>query len=87
MRRSLTGVASQIFTVPFSLIGAVAGAFLDSSRYAVLVVVVANALGSVLAASFVTPFTSAVSSLQYLDQRMRKEAYDVDLMRQAGLTG
>lgn len=82
----LTGVASQIFTVPFSLIGAVGGAFLDSSRYAVLVVVVANVLGTVLAASFVTPFTSAVSSLQYLDQRMRKEAYDVELMTQAGIT-
>jgi hypothetical protein len=82
----ITGVASQIFTVPFSLVGAVAGAFLDSSRYGVLVVVVANALGSVLAASFVTPFTSAVSSLQYLDQRMRKEAYDVELMTQAGIT-
>jgi len=82
----LTGVASQIFTVPFSLMGAVAGAFLDSSRYGVLVVVVANALGSVLAAAFVSPFTSAVSSLQYLDQRMRKEAYDVELMTQAGIT-
>ena len=37
--------------------------------------------------AFVTPFTSAVTSLQYLDQRMRKEAYDVELMQQAGITG
>ncbi len=36
--------------------------------------------------AFVAPFTGAVSSLQYLDQRMRKEAYDVELMTQAGLT-
>ena len=39
-----------------------------------------------VAAAFVAPFSSAVSSLQYLDQRMRKEAYDVELMTQAGLT-
>ena len=38
------------------------------------------------AAAFVAPFTAAVTSLQYLDQRMRKEAYDVELMTQAGIT-
>ena len=27
-----------------------------------------------------------MTSLQYLDQRMRKEAYDVELMQQAGIT-
>jgi hypothetical protein len=40
----------------------------------------------VVSAAFVTPFTAAVTSLQYLDQRMRKEAYDVELMQQAGIT-
>ena len=39
-----------------------------------------------ISAAFVAPFTSAVTSLQYLDQRMRKEAYDVELMPQAGVT-
>ena len=43
------------------------------------------AIGSVLPNAFVAPFTAAVTSLQYLDQRMRKEAYDVELMREAGL--
>ena len=37
-------------------------------------------------AAFIGPFTSAVTSLQYLDQRIRKEAYDVELMTQAGIT-
>ena len=40
-----------------------------------------------LATAFVAPFTAAVTTLQYLDQRMRKEAYDVELMAQAGITG
>ncbi len=82
----LTSIASQVITVPFGLIAAIGGAATESSRYAVLLVVLAQALGSVIAAAFVTPFTSAVTSLQYLDQRMRKEAYDVELMAQAGIT-
>ena len=57
-----------------------------SGQYAPLLVVVLSALGSVVAAAFVAPFTAAVTSLQYLDQRMRKEAYDVELMTQAGIT-
>jgi len=45
-----------------------------------------RALGTVASTAFVAPFTSAVTSVQYLDQRMRKEAYDVELMQQAGIT-
>jgi hypothetical protein len=56
------------------------------SRYAVLVLVVLTAVGTVVQTAFVTPFTSAVTSVQYLDQRIRKEAYDVELMTQAGIT-
>ena len=82
----LTGIASQVITVPFTLIGTIGGAAAGSTRYGVLLVVVANAIGSVVAAAFVTPFTSAVTSLQYLDQRMRKEAYDVELIARAGIT-
>ena len=51
-----------------------------------LVIVFTQALTQVVSAAFVTPFTSAVTSLQYLDQRMRKEAYDVELMQRAGIT-
>jgi hypothetical protein len=47
---------------------------------------VVQAVTSVLTAAFVAPFTGAVTSLQYLDQRIRKEAYDVELMTQAGIT-
>ena len=39
-----------------------------------------------ITAAFVAPFTSAVTSVQYLDQRIRKEAYDVELMTMAGIT-
>ena len=82
----ITSVAAQILTIPFGIVGQVAGFAMSDSGAAVLVLVVVNALGSVLSTAFVAPFTAAVTSLQYLDQRMRKEAYDVELMTQAGIT-
>jgi len=82
----ITMVATQIITIPFSIIGPLASLTISDEGTALLVLVVVNALGTVLATAFVAPFTSAVASLQYLDQRMRKEAYDVELMAQAGIT-
>ena len=41
-------------------------------QYLALATVALTALGSVVQTAFVTPFSAAVSSLRYLDQRMRK---------------
>ena len=48
------------------------------SEAGLLVLVLGQALASVITAAFVAPFTTAVATLQYLDLRMRTEAYDVD---------
>jgi hypothetical protein len=82
----ITGVAAQLLATPFSLLGFLAPYMFDQDT-AVLVTLVTQALGTVLAAAFVTPFAAAVASLQYLDQRMRKEGYDVELLTEAGITG
>ena len=79
------GVASYVLTLPFGIVGQL-GSLAVGAQYALLLLVGTQALSQVLASAFVTPFTSAVTSLQYLDQRMRKEAYDVELMQQAGIT-
>ena len=81
----ITGVASQVLSVPVSMIGQV-GILALGPQYEILGLVVIQAITSVLTAAFVAPFTGAVTSLQYLDQRIRKEAYDVELMTQAGIT-
>jgi hypothetical protein len=81
----VVGVAANFLGLPIGIIGQVA-TVLVPARFAVLVLVVTQAVSQVVTAAFVTPFTSAVTSLQYLDQRMRKEAYDVELMQQAGIT-
>jgi hypothetical protein len=82
----LTMVATQILAFPFAIASAIVPLATSETNTAVLVAVVSNALGTVLATAFAAPFTAAVTSLQYLDQRMRKEAYDVELMAQAGIT-
>ena len=79
----ITGVASNILSFPFVFAAQIGGLLVPD--YYFLVYTSGVAIGSVLSNAFVAPFTAAVTSLQYLDQRMRKEAYDVELMREAGL--
>jgi hypothetical protein len=82
----VTAIASQVLTTPISLVLSLALTGLGPDYY-VLGLVLTQAVTTVVAAAFVTPFTAAVTSLQYLDQRMRKEAFDVELGRLAGLGG
>lgn len=77
-------VAAGIVSVPFS-VGGEFGARAVDPEYALLVIVLSSALAQVVASAFVAPFTATVTALQYLDQRMRKEAYDVELLTQAGV--
>jgi hypothetical protein len=81
----VAGVASQVLSFPVSMIGQLVILTLGP-QYEILGLVVIQAITSVLTAAFVAPFSGAVTSLQYLDQRIRKEAYDVELMTQAGIT-
>lgn len=81
----ITGVASQVLATPLGMIGQVATSA-AGPQYELLGLMMVQAVTTVLTAAFVAPFTGAVTSLQYLDQRIRKEAYDVELMTQAGIT-
>jgi hypothetical protein len=82
----VTSVAGSVLALPLSIAGQVVPLTMSDSQYLALVTVVLAALGSVVQTAFVTPFSAAVTSLQYLDLRMRKEAYDVELMAAAGIT-
>ncbi len=78
------GVAGQVLGVPFTIAGTV-GSLAVGDDLALFVTILFTALAQVASTAFVAPFGATVTSLQYLDQRMRKEAYDVELMRQAGV--
>lgn len=78
-------IAGGLLALPFSVAAQIVPIAMSDSQYLALVTVVLTALGSVVQTAFVTPFSAGVASLQYLDQRMRKEAYDVELMARAGI--
>lgn len=77
--------AGSVLAMPLSFLAQ--GALLGGvpSEGGVLVVVISQAIASVVTAAFVAPFTTAVTALQYLDLRMRSEGHDITLMRQAGI--
>ncbi|MDQ4053981.1 MAG: hypothetical protein M3237_14945 [Actinomycetota bacterium] len=80
----IASIAGYMLAMPISIAGQIFT--FASPEYATLVLVATQAVSTVISAAFVAPFSAAVASLQYLDQRMRKEAYDVELMTRAGIT-
>jgi hypothetical protein len=81
----IAGIAGQVVSIPLSFVGQI-GAVAVGPEYALLALVLVQAVTSVLAAAIVTPITTTVAAVQYLDQRIRKEAFDVELMTRAGIT-
>ncbi|WP_299050474.1 hypothetical protein [uncultured Nocardioides sp.] len=79
-------VAGSIISLPVSLVSQLAVLVPALGGFQVLVFVLGQALSTVVVAAFVSPFSAAVTSLQYVDQRMRKEALDVELLARAGIT-
>jgi hypothetical protein len=81
----VVGFAGGIVRLPFTLVGNV---FLTSSSdtgYGLVVYVLLAAVGTVLSSAVLQPFQAAVNALLYVDQRIRKEAYDVELLSRAGI--
>lgn len=79
-------VAGSMLAMPVSFLsqGVLLGGIPGESG--VYVLVLGQALASVITAAFVAPFTTSVATLQYVDLRMRTEAFDVVLMQRAGIT-
>ncbi len=79
-------IAGSMLSAPVSIVsqGVLVGGL--SGEGSVFVLIFGQALATVIAAAFVAPFTTAVATLQYVDLRMRKEAFDVELMQRAGIT-
>lgn len=78
----LVQVAANLISVPVSLVGAVGVVF--APEQALAIQVLTQAAATVIGAAFTTPFLAAVGALVYVDQRIRKEAFDVELLSRAG---
>ncbi|WP_428952829.1 glycerophosphoryl diester phosphodiesterase membrane domain-containing protein [Streptomyces sp. cg35] len=88
----IAGVVASIILVPFSLIaGAVSGdglgSFLDTGGDVGWAFLIISGIGSVVGSTITFPITAGVTVLLYIDQRIRREALDLELARAAGLQG
>ena len=79
-------VAGSMLAAPVSIVsqGLLLGGL--PGEAGIFLLVIGQAIASVITAAFVAPFTTSVATLQYVDLRMRTEAFDVVLMQRAGLT-
>jgi hypothetical protein len=75
----VVGLVSQVVAIPLAGV-AVAGGFLLDGTVGALVFIFASYASQILVGALTTPFTSGVTALQYVDQRIRKEALDVELI-------
>lgn len=89
----IANVVASIIVIPFTLIaGALSGdgvtGFLDSGTgdlgWTFLIV---SGIGSIIGSMLTFPITAGVTVLLYIDQRIRREALDLELARAAGLQG
>ncbi|MFJ6987708.1 MULTISPECIES: hypothetical protein [unclassified Streptomyces] len=88
----IANVVAMIIGVPFALLGAALGdgglsAFADGSTDLGWTYLVVSGIGSVIGSLITFPITAGVAVLLYVDQRIRREALDLDLARAAGVQG
>ncbi len=80
----VASIVGGLLSVPVAGLGQVA-LVVDPGGSGLFWYVVCASLGQVVSAAVSSPFITTVSSLQYIDQRIRKEAYDVELMARVGI--
>jgi hypothetical protein len=83
-------IVSAVVGVPFSLFAAAfAGdgvtGLLDGTGGLGWTYLVINGIGSVIGSTIMLPITAGVTVLLYIDQRIRREALDLELARAAGI--
>ncbi|MGO4256138.1 hypothetical protein [Marmoricola sp. RAF53] len=78
----LVAVAGQILSFPFGILQVVALLVWPDTNLGIMVALLASNLALVVAGSLTTPFSAGVAAFQYLDQRIRKEGYDIELISQ-----
>lgn len=81
----LAQVVAGIIAVPLSILGVIPPLMGASEETGLLLSVGTQVLAIIFGTALTTPFLAATTALLHLDLRIRKEAYDVELIQQAGL--
>ncbi|GAB3989240.1 hypothetical protein [Nocardioides marmoraquaticus] len=76
------GVVAQVVAVPLAVGGGVAMVFVESS-WGPAVFLLSQNVSTLLTTAIVGPFVAGVTTLQYVDQRFRKEGLDLALLEGA----
>ncbi len=75
----VVGIVGQVISIPLALVGTI-GPLVFPGTGGALLLVLSSYLSQILVGALTTPFTSAVTALLYVDQRIRKEGLDVELI-------
>jgi hypothetical protein len=78
----ISTVVSQAIATPFSIVGLVIDGFEGSTTAAIpWATLLLSSLGTIVATAIVLPFNAGVVALIYTDLRIRREAFDLELVR------
>ncbi|RKT05000.1 hypothetical protein BX286_2979 [Streptomyces sp. 3211.6] len=85
-------ITSTVIAMPFAGIAVALapgglGSFLDGSAARDWSVLIVTGIGAVVGATVTAPMQTGVTTLLYIDQRIRREALDLELARAAGVEG
>lgn len=87
----LVFVISSIIQLPTALIATLVsgdgGSFTSMSAAVSWSSLIINGVGAVIASTVALPLSAGITALLYLDQRIRREALDLELARAAGVPG
>ncbi len=88
----IVGVVSAVIAIPFSLIAAAfsgegISGLLNGTGDLGWTYFVISGIGAVIASMIKFPISAGVTVLLYIDQRIRREALDLELARAAGVQG
>ncbi|GHI07243.1 hypothetical protein AQI88_21320 [Streptomyces cellostaticus] len=87
----IANIVSSLVVIPFTLIAAavsgdgMAGLFGTESRHVSWTFLIISGIGAVIGAMVTLPINAGVTVLLYIDQRIRREALDLELARAAGV--
>ncbi|GAA3232089.1 hypothetical protein GCM10020256_47200 [Streptomyces thermocoprophilus] len=88
----IANIVAAIVVVPFTLIGAATSddsfsGFVEGDGGLSWAFLIISGIGAVIGSTITFPISAGVTVLLYIDQRIRREALDLELGRAAGLPG
>jgi hypothetical protein len=89
----ITNIVASLVAIPFALIGAVASGddmsnlFGAGSGHLSWTFLIIRGIGSLIGTTITLPISAGVTVLLYIDQRIRREALDLELTRASGVQG